>query len=283
MWSASTKHRVVSVAFSPDGRRVAVKLGGSEKSRSELEIHTVILWDVKTGERLQSWEENETSELEWAMLAFSPDGTRLVSGKINDDVMLVRDAATGERAYTIGQLSEGTIFGAGPFSWDVAWSPTGDRLAFGLLDHTVAIWDTVTGEQLRVMEGNVRWSQSLAFSPDGTLLASEMGTGKVIVWHEKTGKALHVMEASGNMARHTSYSVAFNPDGTLLASGWSGGTIILWDVETGEQMRELTGHTSTVFGVVFAPGGDTLISGSRNEIIMWDVKTSERLYTLESQ
>ena len=283
LWSASTQHRVVSVAFSPDGYKVAVKLDGSEKSPSEFATHTVILWDVRTGEQLQSWEEDEICETGWAMLAFSPDGTRLVSGQEKISIMLVRDAATGERAYTIGQVSEGSLAGSGYIRWDVAWSPAGDRLAFGMIDHTVTIWDTVTGERLSVMEGNVRAAQSLAFSPDGTLLASEMDTGKVIVWQAETGKTLHVLELSSDILP-TSYSVAFNPDSTLLASGWSGGTLILWDVETGERMRELKGHTEkVVFGVAFAPDGDTLISGTGSEIIMWDVKTGERLYTLESQ
>jgi WD40 repeat protein len=290
LWSTSTKHWVAGVAFSPDGHEVATKLGGSEKPHSKSWVHTVILWDVETGERLRTWEEGES--LGWARLAFSPDGTKLVSGRSEIDTVLIRDAETGRYMGTIGQLFEGIISGSYSPYWGAAWSPDGDKLAFGLSDGTVAVWDVVTGERLRTMEekigegkaGWLYWLQSLAFSPDGALLACEADAGTVGIWNAETGKRLYVLKKPIDGTAYTRpESVAFSPDGMVLASGWSDGVIILWNVKTGEQLRMLEGHTEALLGVMFTPDGETLISGSPNEIIMWDVETGKQLNILKSE
>ncbi|MFQ5923551.1 MAG: WD40 repeat domain-containing protein [Anaerolineales bacterium] len=54
----------------------------------------------------------------------------------------------------------------------VAYSPDGDMLASGGFDNTVQLWDSSTGDLLRMLEGHVGWVESVAFSPDGRLLAS---------------------------------------------------------------------------------------------------------------
>jgi WD40 repeat protein len=46
----------------------------------------------------------------------------------------------------------------------------------------------------------------------------------------------------------------------------------LWDAESGEALRTLEGHTSFVNSVAFAPDGQTLASGSRDDTVrLWGV------------
>ena len=66
-------------------------------------------------------------------VAFSPDGTRIVSGSA-DKTVRVWDAATGQ---PIGQPLTGHTDAVS----SVAFSPDGDRIASGSDDNTVRLWD----------------------------------------------------------------------------------------------------------------------------------------------
>ena len=75
----------VSVAFSPDGKRIVS--GSGDK--------TVRVWDVDTGKPIGQPLTGHTAVV--SSVAFSPDGKRIVSGS-GDDTVRVWDADTGNRS-----------------------------------------------------------------------------------------------------------------------------------------------------------------------------------------
>jgi hypothetical protein len=99
-------------------------------------------------------------------IAFSPDGTRLVSGSY-DQTVKVWDAHTGQQLLELkghpGQVSS------------VAFSPDGRCLASGSADKTVKVWDAHTGQQLLTLKGHTSYVTSVAFSPDSKRIASGAG------------------------------------------------------------------------------------------------------------
>jgi WD40 repeat protein len=111
---------VISAAFSIDGTRVVTSDG-----------RTARLWDVTSGHAIASLEDGYKHNA----VAFSPDGTRLVTGA-DDRTARVWDAATGRPIATLA--------GHGAEVVSVAFSPDGSRIITASADKAVRVWDVST-------------------------------------------------------------------------------------------------------------------------------------------
>ncbi|KAL8296096.1 hypothetical protein RB600_001541 [Gaeumannomyces tritici] len=247
---------VSSVAFSPDGQRLA----------SASHDNTVKLWDAATGACLQTLEGHSYRV---SSVAFSPDGQRLASAS-HDNTVKLWDAATGACLQTLEGHSD-TVS-------SVAFSPDGQRLASASHDNTVKLWDAATGACLQTLEGHSDWVSSVAFSPDGQRLASASWDNTVKLWDAATGACLQTLEGHS----YNVNSVAFSPDGQRLASASWDNTVKLWDAATGACLQTLEGHSLSVNSVAFSPDGQRLASASHdNTVKLWDAATGACLQTLE--
>ena len=131
---------VNSVAYSPDGKHLAS--GSSD--------NTVRLWEMATGKELQRLEEHSQFV---NSVAYSPDGRRLASGSSDNTVWLWEETTDNElkRFKRFKKLEEHKSLVSEErksFVWSVAYSPNGKRLASGLSDNTVLLWDVDTGKKL---------------------------------------------------------------------------------------------------------------------------------------
>jgi WD40 repeat protein len=119
---------IYTVAFSPDGRRIAV--GGVEGA--------IRLYDARAGTELPPLQGHRGSV---SALAFSPDSTTLVSGGL-DKVPRVWDVAASK---LVRELPEGP----GPIQ-QALFAPNGKRFAVSFApDHSAGIYEAATGQPVK--------------------------------------------------------------------------------------------------------------------------------------
>ena len=97
-------------------------------------------------------------------MAFSPDGTKIVTGSMHTAIW---DVASGQEIYRL--THDGSVSA-------VAFSPDGTKLLTGSSDKTARIWDVTSGQEVHKLphDGSVF---AVAFSPDGTkVLTAAMTT-----------------------------------------------------------------------------------------------------------
>jgi WD40 repeat protein len=95
--------------------------------------------------------------------AYSPDGTRIVSGS-DDKTVRVWDAHTGKQLAAL-EGHTGSVR-------SVAISLDGAHIVSVSSDKTVRVWAVHTGKQFAVLKGHKSVVQSVAFSPDGAHIVS---------------------------------------------------------------------------------------------------------------
>ena len=173
---------VISLAFSPDGQRLALGNSGG----------TIQLWDLRLA-KVRATLTGHTSPV-WSV-AYSPDGKALASGsgatirlatpdgKIagsgsGGPTIKLWDARTGkERATLRGHTN--------PVS-AVAFSPDGQTLASGSHDQTVKLWDVRAAKERVTLRGHPEVVRMVAYSPDGRTLASGSADGTIKLWDVPT-------------------------------------------------------------------------------------------------
>lgn len=169
--------RVRNVVFSPDGQTLA--------SSSD----AVYLWDVGTGERLQTLKRKDYF-FGGHGLAFSPDGKIIVSTFENDSGAFSRPPWDSPwDGVHLWDVTTGVLLRSFPMGGSecLIFNPDGRIMVTGNAWGEVFLWDITTGTELHKVTGHKGGSVTgLAFSPDGHTLASSGTDGTVLLWDVNT-------------------------------------------------------------------------------------------------
>ncbi len=197
---------VFSVAFSPDGKRLA----------SASFDKTVRIWDVAGRKCVETLSGH--SDFVYSV-AFGPGGKWLASAS-KDRTVKLTDVETGKSLFTLSGMDQDVLA--------VAVSPDGKSVVSSGFEPGLHWWNAATGERIKVQGGHGVAVHELCFSADGKSLVSAGGDKTLRLWNGTTGaqdKSLSV----GSIV----YATAFSPNGKIIASGSFDGFARLWDVASG--------------------------------------------------
>jgi WD40 repeat protein len=247
------KQDATAVAFSSDGKRVAIANGAA------VHVHG---WPSLGGKPL-----HELARPGSALkhLAFSPEGGQLAAGCLTSGRVTLWDVGTGK------MVREFPTVGC---EWSVEFSPDGKRLATGSNGAGAGLYEVETGHLIR---RHPEGRGQARFSPDGTLLAQ--AHDGLQFWDVETGQAKGSLKTALRMQKF-----AFSPDGKSLAVGGAREQIGVWDL-AGRKAKWVRPPASEYwsdddYGVAFSPDGKRVaacIGYFMTSVRLWDAETGTEL------
>ena len=170
-------------------------------------------WDLSTGEKTSTLKLPRRSQYDGGT-RLSPDGSLFAVGVPVNHIALV-DASTG-RIHM--KLTEHELSVTG-----ITFSRDSRRLATASDDGSIRIWDTATGNRIRLMQPS-GFQGALSFSPDGKrLVVAARGLKETSIWDTGTGRRVASLNVGGVYAR-------FSDDGKSILLLSEDGTLHLWHV-----------------------------------------------------
>ena len=255
-----SRHTLNGVAIHPNGTHVAAA-GGEPGAGGE-----VLVWPLTGGEP-QRW--NGHADAIYA-LAYSPDGTRLVTASY-DRLLLLWNSATGEAFATLRHHT-GPVYAA-------QFSPDGKAILSGGADQTVKLWNSTTGERILTLSEATKGIQAVAFHPKGAEFAAAGGdrTVRVYEWNGTTAR----LKRSTFAHDATVLCLAYSPSGETLFSGSEDKRVKAWDVATLRERHVYDGLPDWPVALAVDARGERLACGRIDgPVTLWEANRPQRLREL---
>ena len=228
--------------------------------------------------------------------SFAPDGKSLAVAGGEGKVALARIAGNDLSLEVVGEHLLGTLA--------VAWRPHGGSFATSGQDSSIALWDGVTGAQLKRWKPAPTPTQTLAYSPVGEILAS--AAGKTVTLWSPEGEKIHAFAPAGSSVAALAFdkpgtdlgvalngeiavhridknryetrrykwsaaclTVNFSGNGRFLASGMADGSLHFWNRSSGKD-SQMRGYDGKLELVGWSDSSRFLASSTTHEIVLWD-------------
>ncbi|OLF09979.1 nSTAND1 domain-containing NTPase [Actinophytocola xanthii] len=195
-----------------------------------------------------------------AAVAFSPDGTRLVSASAEDGTIRVWNLVAPGRPLVL--LGPETQVAA------VAFSPDGRRLATVDVQGTVRTWNFADMTTSAVLGSHDGPAYHVAYSADGQSILSTGADGTVRIWNAGRHAAPVMLRGHDGPV----LAAAFSRDGGIVVSAGADGTTRIWQVNEADDVTVLRGPESPVWSTAMSSDHRRLAVGDRTGAVrLWDL------------
>lgn len=236
------------------------------------------------------------------MLAFTPDGSRLVSAGWDGTALVWTLPAANQALFRLEAL-DGDVMEQAAFLpdnrylaistyrsftlWDThtrryqrrdeRFAPfvvVGDQLFGGDGANTLRLRNGVTGEVIREMPAGGTVT-AVAATADGRFGVSSAGENRLIVWELATGTQRGTLDIDTRADQ-----LAVSADAQQVIVGSYDGSLNAWDTTTGRKLFALSGHTDAILTVGFIDGDQRVLSVAADGTArLWDAATGAALNT----
>ena len=223
--------------------------------------NSLVLWDIAKGSYLQTFELQDTV----GAIAISPDGRRAVAGGENTlyiidlrERKIVRQVKAHDGIFTISTISH-----------------DGKHIVTAGHDHTAAVWDIESGEEIRRIKIPFQ-CYTVATHPDGRHAVLGGSAGICQLWDLERG--FNVLTFHGHTANL--YAAAVSSDGQRLLTGSKAEdpTVRMWNMKTGKLLQTFLGNEGNIWSVDFLPGGKHVLSGCDDGTMrVWSIESGREV------
>jgi WD40 repeat protein len=243
------------MTFSPDSKRLAV----SDDKRSTQ------VWDVETG-KADPDDRLETSDV--SSLAFSPDGSRIVSGAWTESMVRVWGARTTQSVAMLSGSGKGT-------SRSVAYSPDGRYIATSVNGSgEVRVWDARTMGGT-ILDRATEYHHSITVDPHGRVVVARGDQGVRVV-NATSGDLVRDCMVGG-----PAVAVAYNSTGNRFVSGTKTGSVSVFSNDC-IKLMELGSEQQTVTALACSRNGALIAAAWARTIRMWDAATGRQTAMIQA-
>jgi WD40 repeat protein len=245
-WQAP--HRVFSLAFAPDNRRLAA---------GYFDARLISVFDLNAREPIAELPIEHSSQ---EIVTWHPGGRHLAAAGSDPRIQIWDAEAKKLAAVLEGHSQQVTI---------LSFHPRGELLASSSWDNVFRLWQPTPGRQLM----QIRPAVQIQFSSDGrwagVLCPTKDQAQRLEVF---PSEEYHTFIGGFGVSRTGSYDGDLSADGRLLAMGSEDGAR-LWDVSSGVELVFLP--LESTLTVLLEPNGKSLLTcGPESGLQRWPIETT---------
>lgn len=293
---------VAPIAVRPDGKELATAGADAALRR----------WDAASGRLLTTLEGGQQFEktlFGCTAAAYHPATNVLLTGGSHQIAVLrAWDPQTLREQRSYPENYSPAVNDISRWPMALAFDPSGERFAAGLLSGDLLIYDTHTGQLLHKETKTHSFPNNpiyagmpmkptitaLAWSHDGKRLVSAGNDNRMKLWETQTYKLLHTWEAIDpererkpreTMQQLGPTAILFERDNKHVLTGADNGFLLRWEAATGKLVTRVPGRLSAITTLAASQDGKWLATGgsakvTQGDVVLWDAQRWQAVWTV---